>query len=353
MAPLKQLGSFWLTRSWRVQVLFLALFIIIKFGIDVELRNVQEAYLPGSLIFPEPAGYFSASFGQVIFAKMFSLSSTGTWIASHFAMTIVSLIVVIVLVLRNGVGDSSYSLLVLAGASSIGAMMIAIGKYDVFTFLGGAVLVLSRRNWVALLGALLMALGHPEIAFLASISLILVTYIEPFRKYRLRATFSTLISIFVWASVQVWFAIYGLDGGRISLVPTYFGESISNFLVDPLGQLWSWLGIGWLIVLPVLVVLNRRDRYFAASALILIPTLATLVTADGTRVFAGIVLPSYLLVGIWFALKRVKVSKYSEVVVGTFIVALILLPVSLDRPGWYDGQLRGTIMGVTERILGG
>lgn len=84
----------------------------------------------------------------------------------------------------------------------------------------------------------------------------------------------------------------------------------------------------------------------------MIPALATIMTADGARVFGAIVLPTYLVVGMWLASHKIEPSKYAQAVLGFFIILLVLLPTTLDKPEWLDGQVRGRVMSVTERIFG-
>lgn len=68
-------GFFWLRRTAFLQILLITVVLLINNGFDIKLRNIQETYLPGSLAFPDPVGYYSASFGQVIFVSAFGLSN--------------------------------------------------------------------------------------------------------------------------------------------------------------------------------------------------------------------------------------------------------------------------------------
>lgn len=345
-------GFFWLRRTAFLQILLIAVVLLIKNGFDIELRNIQEAYLPGSLAFPDPVGYYSASFGQVIFVNAFGLSTTALWVGAHILLTILVLVVAAWFVIRNDSVNRSYLLVVLVSATSLSAVMLSIGKYDIFTFAGGVILVLARSNWMAGLGALVLASGNPEQAILASLSLLVLSQASSFRQFRLRSIIALSVSIASWIIVQIWFMSAGLDLGRVSLIPDFLGESLSNILTAPLQEVWAWLGVGWFIVIPAIILIKGRERLILISGVVVIPALATIITADGARVFGAIVLPSYLVVGMWLASHKIEPSKYARAVLGFFIILLVLLPTTLDKPGWFDGQVRGQVMSVTERIFG-
>ena len=348
--PFISIGNFWLKLSAPLQVSLIFLLLIAKNGFDVELQNVQEAYLPGSLIFPEPAGYFSASIGQVIFANVFHLTNTPLWILGHSLLSVGAILLASILVIRNFPSNRSHMLLVLAAATSTSAVLLSIGKYDVFTFLGGALLVLARSNWVAIIGAVLLASGNPEQAILATCALLLLSFTGDFRSMRARSTIAFAVSVTVWIAVQVWFASAGLDQGRLSLVRTFLGDSISNVIADPLGVIWSWLGVGWVIVAVAIIVMLPKQRYVALASVIAIPAIASIITADGARVFGAVVFPSFLILGNWLSSKKIQKSTFAVPAVGIFIVLFALLPNGIDRPGWLEGQIRGKVMSVTEQF---
>jgi len=349
--PLTSLGAFWLRRSASVQIFLAFALLFAKNGFDIELRNIQEAYLPGSLLFPEPAGYFSASFGQVAFANILNLTNTTTWIVAHTVLTVVILGFIFLLIVKNRNTDRSYMILVIVATTSAAAVLISIGKYDIFTFGGGAILVLARSNWVASIGALLMASGNPEQALLVSISLLILTRLQTFKTFRARAWIALAVSLLSWIAVQFWFLRSDLDQGRLSLIPKFLGESLSNMVTDPLLQIWAWLGVGWIIVLVALILMKKNERIVVMASVIAIPALASVVTADGARVFGAIALPSFLLISSWLVNEKIKPSKFAETAVGVFVIALLLLPTTLEKPGWFDGQIRGRLMSVTSQAL--
>ena len=67
---IKRVGAVWLRWNYAQQLLLVCVILFIKNAADIELRNIQEAYLPGALEFPTAVGYFSGSFGQVAVASL-------------------------------------------------------------------------------------------------------------------------------------------------------------------------------------------------------------------------------------------------------------------------------------------
>jgi hypothetical protein len=350
--PFEVLGSFWFDRSIKIQILILAFVLLLKNGLDIELRNIQEAYLPGSLEFPNPAGYYSASFGQVIFANSLGLSNTALWVAAHVFLTVVALSLAAWFALRSDPKVQSYLLILVAAATATSAILISLGKYDVFLYMGAILLILSRSNWTAIVGAVLLASGNPEQAIVASLSLLLISFSRPLSGYRSRALIALSVSIVGWILVQIWFMNSDIGFGRLSLITEFLGESLGNFLVDPLQYIWSWFGVGWILVLGALTLMKGKDRIPVVLGLVVLPALATVVTADGARVFAAISLPAFLVVGIWMVKEKVEPSRYAKQSVGLFLALLVLLPNGLERPGWYEDQLRGRLVSVTSQIFG-
>lgn len=338
---LNVIGDFWFARSRGVQMLFVLLFLGAKNGFDIELRNIQEAYLPASLAFPTPQGYFSASFGQVVLTNALGLTTTTQWVVLHAALTIIALVVVVWMAQRSTVVPGSLALLVVAAATASSGLLISIGKYDVFTVLGGFVLVLARTRIVSAIGALIMVSGNPEQAIVASLAYLMLTFAQDFRSQRIRALIAVGLSVVGWLIVQVWFLANGMDSGRLYLVRVFIGESLGRFVASPDLVIWSWLGTGWLLVIAALILIGKGSRWPLALSVLAIPALASIITADGARVFAAIALPSFMAIGLWLMSTKVEISRYRSSVVGGFVVLLLLLPTALPGPGWLFGQVLG------------
>ena len=334
-------GHFWLARSPFSQIMLVLLVLLAKNGFDIELRNVQEAYLPASIEFPEPRGYFSASFGQVGITSVLGISTTTNWVVLHLVATIATLTIACWMAIRTTRAERSLSLLIVAAATASSTLLIGIGKYDVLTVLGAFILILSKRTPGAAFGALIMASGNPEQAMLGALGLLILSMTRNFKDFRTRATLALLISVTSWLLVQWWFLTNNMDSGRLSLVRAFLAESLGRFTSSPELAILSWYGAGWIIVLASLALIGRGSRWPLLVSLILIPGVASLITADGARVFAPIALPSFLAVGLWLASTKISPSSYRTEAVGSFIILLLIVPTALTGPGWLFGQVLG------------
>jgi hypothetical protein len=349
LAPLARLagsvGRFWMGRSGLVQILLVLGLLVAKNGFDVELRNIQEAYLPASLDFPSPNGYWSASFGQVAVTSLLGLSTTTQWVAFHGLATVLVLICACWLAVRSQRTERSMALLIVASATASSTLLIGIGKYDVFTVLGAFILILARSLPGSFVGSLIMTSGNPEQAMVAAAGLLAVSFAPQLRDFRLRAVVALATSAVGWVAVQVWFAQNDLGSGRLHLIRVFLGESLGRFAGSPELSLWSWFGAGWIVVLVTLVLIGRGSRWPLALGLIAIPGIASISTADGARVFAAVALPSFVATGLWLAANRIAVSRFRDEAVGAFVVLLVILPTALTGPGWFFSQVLGRFVG--------
>jgi hypothetical protein len=224
---------------------------------------------------------------------------------------------------------------------------LSLGKYDVITFLGAVVFALSRSLPGALLGALIMASGNPEQAVVAAAALLLLSFASEFRQFRQRSSIALGGALAIWALVQLWFASSGMQTGRLQLLPEYLSESIARVVAYPGTALWSWLNAGWLVVLALILVVSGASRKWIAGSLVLVPGLATIITADGDRVFGLIVLPAYLTAGAWLGRTVLNDPRSHPQLVGAFACALLILPVTIEGQGWFFAQVFGLIGRVT------
>lgn len=337
-------GRWWKSLTLPVQILLAGLLLFAKSGLDVALRNVQEAYIPASQAFPEPTGYFSASFGQVWLTSALGIETTTQWVALHTALIVAGLAWTVYLVHRMDPASTYLSLPILVSATAVGGMLVSIGMYDVFTIVGGLTLVLARSNWLALIGALVMASGNPEQAILASAALLVLTLLERFRQSRKRAVIGLLVSLASWLAVLAWFHSYGSGSGRLGLLIVNLAGSLGNFISGPESAIWLWFGAGWLIVVVSLLLVRGREIPALVASLLVIPGMASILTTDGWRVFAPIVLPSYVIVGIWLGRDMVAISRYRDAALGSFLICLVAAPMAVQGPQWLRGQITVNVL---------
>jgi len=104
---------------------------------------------------------------------------------------------------------------------------------------------------------------------------------------------------------------------------------------------WSWLGVGWLVMLTSLLLVSRKSRLWVLAGLVLIPGLATVVTADGGRVFGLVVLPAYLYALVSLGRSLSLHQPEGRTIVGAFVLLIIILPVGIQGGDWLFLQILG------------
>jgi hypothetical protein len=332
------LGEFWLSKTFHFQVASLAAFFLIKNGFNAEVGNIQDAYLPASQALPKPTGYFSASLGNLILAKIFKINSVESWIILHLIILIITFAIILWIVYRSTQTDQSILILMIFSLTSFSTLPGSIGKYDVITFFGGVLLVLSTKTSTSVLAISIMALGNPEQAILASVCLFVLSLNKVFDFCKSKAKLSMSVSILIYLVIQGWMLSNSMVSNRITLIPYYLNLSISNFVNSPLNTLWFWMGIGWITILTVIFYFDGKERMKILGSLILIPATATILTVDGARVYGLIILPSFMVVSIWAANKVIKEAGNINFIIGSYFLLWIILPTS-NNSGYLGREL--------------
>ena len=338
-AILRRIGTFWLVRPYYQQVALVLLILLAKNAFDIELRNIQEAYLPGVQEFPTAVGYFSGSYGQVVIAAALGITTTTQWVLLHAVLIAIALTTAFWLVGRRDAPTRSFLILALAAATATSSLFVSIGKYDVITYLGAVILAMSRSLPAATLGALIMASGNPEQSIVASFALLVLSFAGEFRDLRKRAVAAILVTTLTWLMVQVWFNMSGMAVSRITLVPEYLSESLARVLAYPGTAIWSWLGVGWFLALTAVFLCRFSSRIWLLLAVVAIPGAVTVITADGARVFGLVVLPAYLVVMIWLERYALRRFKGRELALGMLLIGVAILPSAAQGPGWLYSQI--------------
>ena len=322
-------------------------FILAKDGLAFATGNTTNFFLPASQALPQPTGYFSSSLGNLLLARALGIDDVSRWMALHIVLMAAAIGLALLLVLlpgregatRDRQGQAAMVLVLLA-SSALHTLPGSIGMYDPVTFAGGSLLVLGRSRVLRGLGLVVMCLGNPEQATLASVCLLVLSLHPAARHWRRTGIVAVGLSATWLVVMQAWLATGGA-GSRIVVLPYLLGQSVSATLANPALVIWLWLGCGWLIVGALLAWSRGRDRWVVALALIIIPTLVTLVTVDGARVFGMVTLPAFLVAGgiCWTYLSDVERIRRASA--GAFLMLLVLLPASGAGWGWL-GQVIGT-----------
>ena len=336
---LRRIGTFWLSRPYYQQVALVLAILLAKNAFDIELRNIQEAYLPGAQEFPTAVGYFSGSYGQVVIAAALGISTTTQWVILHVILIAIALTTAFWLVGRRDAPSRSFLILALAAATATSSLFVSIGKYDVITYLGAVILALSRSLPAATLGALIMASGNPAQSIVASLALLILTLAHEFRDLRRRAVAALVATTLTWLVVQLWFNVSGMSVSRVTLLPEYLAESLARVFAYPGAAIWSWLGAGWLLALTAVFACKVSSRIWLLLAVVAIPGAVTVITADGARVFGLVVLPAYLVVMIWLERCALREPKVRELALGMLLIGVAILPSAAQGPGWLFSQI--------------
>lgn len=332
-AQLSRLGRWWLGRAPWVVAGLAALFVLVKDGISFASGNVANFYLPASQALPSASGYYSSSIGNLALARLLGIETVTGWLVLHGALVVLAVALAIVLAHRSAVAPMNVLVLALLAASATNVLPGSIGIYDPVTYAGAVLTALAKPAWLRCLGVVIMCLGNPEQALVASICLLVLSLHPSARQWRRMAASAVGITAVAWLIAQLWIMSSGA-GSRVVVLPYLLGRSFEVTLADPWGVMWTWLGCGWLIVLALIAANRGRDRWVLLVALVALPAAVTLVTVDGARVFGLVVLPAFLVAAGMCWRDLAATDRLRQACVGAFIVLLVLLPTSSGGWGW-------------------
>jgi hypothetical protein len=173
-----------------------------------------------------------------------------------------------------------------------------------------------------------MSSGNPEQTILALTCLALLSTHKAF-KFLLRKSLQGLfVSVTIYVSIQFWMRMNGIQSNRISVIPYFLKVSLNNFVDSPLPNVWSWLGVTWIFLVGYALTTKGIEKVTFLTASVLIPALATIITADGPRVFAFITMPLVLIVGIYFFKNCSRSDRGMNLTVGCYLLLWIVIPTS-------------------------
>lgn len=332
------LGTKFLNLNLITKVVILFTVVILKNDVNVLTSNIKGAYLPAANALPMPLGYFSESLGNLILVRIFQISTVDAWIILH-TLIILTFLILLVLILRkidsNGQG---ILLLLIFTTPGLSAVLQTIGSYDSFTFFGGVLFVILNSPLGTFFATLMMTLGNPEQAILAFLALYVLTCIPNFEDYRKRCNIALSFSLIFWFIIQCWMFFNDVPTTRIILIPNFIDLAVKKFWNNPMGAAWSYLGIFWFVVLFCLFHFAKRYRKYFLTSIIFIPLFATLLTADGPRVYALINVPALFVSTLWFW-KGFISSKIQNTLIGVYLTCYLLVPTGLTEKRLIGGYL--------------
>lgn len=293
-------------------------------------------------VFPQPIeGSESLSYGLrgIYFLLKFN-QSTEALIAWT---TLLALLALVSILLFKQLGDPVISLLLLSFVflgPTASTLLSGIGRHDLLTIAGGILVGLSvKRPILLVVGPLLMFAGNPEQSLLGLSCFAAAAWGLGDRKTTRRTIMAICVLLLVFLAMQSYAWKLGVPS-RISVYLGLLGESFRVSLVNLPNLLYSGYGLSLIVLVIAIFSVYRSNRFRGVVlivSLFVIPLLATLSTADQTRVLVCLTTPVVFLVLIW-ALPPLLSREHHlrDWIVGFTFVVLCALPTTVI---WYPGVL--------------
>lgn len=182
----------------------------------------------------------------------------------------------------------TYALIALGLGPTIGVLLGNIGRHDFLVIFGSIILGLRGYQWrFAVPATFLMILGNPEQTLVAIGVLMVLTMIRAYKNYRRPVVAMFTLSLIVFVTLQLWARSLGIQG-RLDWFDYHLRVSLLNFFGNFYYSIFAGYSVLWIFVLWVAFRLSGQERAFFALAIIAVPLLVTMTTADQTRVFVGV-----------------------------------------------------------------
>ena len=278
--------------------------------------------------FPLPlAGPDASSFGWPLIVWALQIDSyRGLWLFPLMAIAASALVLTPILVKRFEKSISyAVATVVLLGPIPM-SLLSHLGRHDFLVVIGGVILALSiSRPLIAIVAALLMSLGNPEQAMVATM-LLLVAVIALRRKdLRFGSTVAAVSASVYWIAVSVFLAATS-SGSRLgtlsSVVPDASRIAVSNLPV----LIWATYGLTAFALAAVLVSLAGWHRVALLGAS-LAPILLYFL-GDQTRIGIAVATPIMifsLMCALESLMRRLEVGQ-RQVALGFILVTALILP---------------------------
>jgi len=311
-----------------------AVILIFKNGISLNRTLIIDAFIPAIQSFPSPSNFFSGSV-YIATAKLLNATTWQRIAALDFLQYALALTLIINLAIRSTKKSSRYLFLVLLiSTTTFQYQLHCLGTGQSLLLLGQTLFVLGYDSWLVFCGALLMYSAHCEQALLSTFALFTLSGVKGFEKYRIKCQQSLVLGLVVEVVIQLWFISNKYYGSRLGVIPYFLGLSLQRFLIDPALNIWSWLGLGWLLVLIVIWSYRKlpSNAFLVLLSLVLLPGFFTLITADGARVFGAISYPSMVALILWFTSGYISSQKFMNYFCSFYTISFAIFPNGLG--GW-------------------
>jgi hypothetical protein len=282
------------TEAWKkiLCAVFWLIIMIIKNGLHFQghskilFQTVQD--------FPTPVSFASSNLLPISILQLFKINNEYRW---NIFFGVLSLIAILVLLLsiqfRSGQLKDLFSAFVIS-SPVLTLLSGNVGLLDIFPFAFWLLYFygpLRFRN----LSILLLLLSTPEQGL---VSLIAIWFLEKstgksFTNNQIRRLI--LLSATILVITNVWLLLNNVPARSWLLLKNFLG-SAEVFLVNFPNLFLSGYGPIWLLIIYFVIRVQAKFSFSSVVALIVIPTLFTILTLDGSRVFIMISTPLVIII---------------------------------------------------------
>ena len=309
-----------------VFVTFFVTLIILRNGITI--FNPTDGWIESIRQFPNPIGFTSISVGTVAILKLMMVENGFQLILVNSLVSLILLFAALIYFSKLPKLSGMFLGTLIAVSPLATHVMSSMGNPDVYLYLGWMIMLRTKSYPQILMGGLLVATAHPYQALIGAICLYLISLALQNKHLMRLAIFVTAISLTVVIIVSTWANATNSGVTRENLFVDYFASSVTNFLANFPNALFAYLGPVWLIVILIfLEIKGTRRRIFYVTAVLIVPASMAISTADGTRVYLGVVFPTAIsIIAAYIAKNSSQVEWRRGYLV--IIICLMIYPVT-------------------------
>lgn len=319
---------------WVISVILVALMLIkdgVGFYYVFEPQEISSA-------FPLPlAGPDASSFGWPLIVWALQLETyRGLWLIPLASMLVACITLTPVLAAKLG-RPVAYTA---SAVTLLGPIPLAgfshLGRHDFLILIGGCSLAISlRKPIIAVLSALLMSLGNPEQALLAT-SLLLAILVLLGQRSALRGGIAAIsAAVIFWVASSIWLSSLGVPS-RIQYLRDVMAEFAPIALRNLPTLAWATYGLV-LLAIVMLVVASSGLRRWLLLVAVLLP-LGLFFIGDQSRIAVAVSTPVAIYSTI-LVLRRIfkyqDAAKAPEMTAGVIAVAVIAPSIHILFLGGY------------------
>jgi hypothetical protein len=182
-----------------------------------------------------------------------------------------------------------------------------LGHYQDVLPISVVIAMISRNRVLIGIGLALAALSNPEQAMFGFIALLIASWAPPLRIWRQRAIAGVVVAALWSVLAHAWLASNDIPS-RFEMLSTDLQYSVSANVSAGLTGIYSWWGPWWLLVILLALMSGKKGIFPFLIGAVALPGALTIITVDGTRVFASIAAP----IGVAMALSYLGASGLTD-----------------------------------------